>query len=220
VILLINEKAIYGMAQSNDFYLINNTDRNEFKVEKTHPDSIHFDSKVGITLSHDYTKAFGTTNENLFLQVTESGIYFKLIPNSPLGWSAYKKVKRAALRHCSVSYLKNKKERDPITESSVTTVFREHGFNDEIIIEDIRDITVFEVCLTNGPANKSTFCTTNPNDPRLRGLKWNDIPPIPNTLIQPIKDKGWDRRIWLATETERLEHDIQEIRKEIRRLTK
>lgn len=216
------EKAIYGMVQPfNDFYLTEDTSKNEYKAEKTHQDSVHFDTKVGITLFHDYTKDFGTTDENLFLQVTENGIYFKLVPNSPLGWSAYKKVKRAALRHCSLSYLKNKKERDPITESLVTTAFREHGFDDEIIIEDIRDITVFEICLTNGPANKSTFCTTNQNDPRLIGLKWSDVPPIPNALIQPIREKsGWERRIWLATEKERLKTEIKKVRKEIRRLTK
>lgn len=204
------EKAIYGMAQPfNDMYFETNSD-GAFKVEKTNRESVRFDTKVGMTLFHDFSMTFGTTDNNLFIQVTDTGIYFKLVPNSQLGWSVYKKVKRAALRHCSLSYSVIETERNAADERVATAAFRSRGYTDEVIVEDYGRIRVYEICLTNGPANKLTFCTTNANDQRLAGLSWDNIEPIPQSLIQSSNE----REIRLADEIEALARDVEEYRKQ------
>lgn len=200
------EKAIYGMVQPfGDCYIDTNSE-GAFKVKKTNRESVRFDSMVGMTLSHDFSKTIGTTKENLFVQVTDSGIYFKLIPNSPLGWSIYKKVKRAALRHCSLSFTMIKTARNEVDEKTVTAAFRSQGYTDKVIVEDYRNIRVYEICLTNHPANKLTFCTTNEKDPRLTGLSWDSIEPIPSPLIQ----SGDEREAILIREVEALAKDVEE----------
>lgn len=213
---MINDKAIYGMAQPfDDFYFKDDIKNGVFLAQRTNKSAVHFDSKVGMTLRHDYSQQLGTTDENLFLQVTDTGIFFKLIPNTAMGWSAYKKVKRAALRHCSLSYVLFAKERNIEFEKSVTTVFRSQGYTDQIVIEDYKNIMVFEVCLTNGPANKSTFCTTNKYDPRLDGLNWENIAPIPEALCQADDPTVLEYKEWMNKETKSLEKLFSEYQKSI-----
>ncbi|AZS14572.1 HK97 family phage prohead protease [Paenibacillus lutimineralis] len=204
------QKAIYGMAMPfNDCYIDVNSD-DSFTAQKTNRESVRFDKLVGMTLFHDFTKTFGSTNDNLFIQVTDTGIYFKLIPNTPFGWSVYKKVKRAALRHCSLSFTNIKKERNVVQEKNLTESFRSLGLSDSIVIEDYRKIRVYEICLTNGPANKLTFCTTDAKDPRLADLNWDNIEPLPPLLIQC----GDKHEVRIADEIEILAKDVEEYRKQ------
>ncbi|MNP19233.1 Caudovirus prohead protease [compost metagenome] len=211
------EKAIYGMAQPfNDFYFKEDSENGIFLSQRTNRNAVRFDTKVGITLFHDYSKQLGTTEDNLLLQVTDAGIFFKLIPNTPLGLSAYKRVKRAALRHCSLSYILFEKERNSELEQAATAEFQLHGFSDQIVIEDYKKIVVYEVCLTNRPANKSTFCTTNYNDPRLEGLNWDAAAPIPETLCLLDDPELMAYKDWYVKETESLRESVSEYKKIVR----
>jgi HK97 family phage prohead protease len=211
------EKAIYGMAMPfNDCY-VNTDPTGVMRVRKTNRESVYFESLVGITLEHDYTKVLGRTDNNLFLQVTDSGVYFKLIPDCPLGWSVYKKVKRHALRHCSISFNPVMMQRNFSDEERVLKISRAAGVGDSVIVEECRKINVFEICLTNQPANKSTFCTTDANDPRLAGLRWDEAAPIPEALIQHSPDEGltFERNVWLTAETIALTEEVKAFQKKV-----
>lgn len=214
-----NEKAIYGMAQPlADFY--HEQKGETFVVQKTNRASVKFEPKVGITLGHDYSQVFGTTDENLFLQVSDRGVFFKIIPNSPLGWSIYKRVKRNALRHCSISFKAIQKQRNTADEDYFGEVFRAAGVDDNILVEDYKKIVVFEVCLTNGPANTLTFCTTDAKDPRIEGLEWDNAGAhIPGELIDPDHDKPstFDKKLWISNETAELAQDASSLLREYKK---
>ncbi|OME02649.1 hypothetical protein BSK54_10345 [Paenibacillus odorifer] len=141
-------------------------------MDRTNKSAVYFDSNVGITLGHDYTQVFRTTEYSLQIQLADAGVFFKLTPNSPLGWSVYKKVKRAALRHCRISFRKILTEQNTREKIRISKTIRRMGYTDEIIVHDLREIIVHEVCLTNGPANELTYCTTNVENTRLKGLSW------------------------------------------------
>ncbi|MEK3736017.1 MULTISPECIES: HK97 family phage prohead protease [Paenibacillus] len=212
------EKAIYGMAMPfNDFYADIDPEKNTYTVDRTNKSAVYFDIKVGITLGHDYTQVFGTTEDSLQIQLADAGVFFKLTPNSPLGWSVYKKVKRAALRHCSISFRKILTEQNTGEEIRISETIRTMGYTDEIIVHDLREIIVHEVCLTNGPANELTFCTTNVEDPRLKDLSWDNVPPIPEALIMPIERPRFDRNMWLAEETKALSKDIAGFKRDVQK---
>ncbi|MEC0172563.1 HK97 family phage prohead protease [Paenibacillus graminis] len=212
------EKAIYGMAMPfNDFYAESDLENNTYSVERTNREGVFFDSKVGITLRHDYTQVIGTTEDGLQVQTAEGGVFFKLIPNSPFGQSIYKKVKRAALRHCSISFRKILSEQNAAEEMVCSEIFRSEGYTDEVSVHDLKEIIVHEICLTNGPANELTFCTTNMEDSRLNGLRWDNIQPIPKALIRPSERPRFDREQWLAKETEALSKDIAEFKRDVQK---
>ncbi|MEK3788064.1 HK97 family phage prohead protease [Paenibacillus sp. FSL K6-1230] len=177
-------KAIYGMAMPfNSCYVDSpNKESEPFIVEKTNEESVFFDEMVGITLQHDYEKHFGTTNQNLTIKVTDNGVYFRLIPNTPLGLSVYKKVKRSALRHCSLSFIVPKRIRNIEIEDSKAPFLKAIGMDSDFIVKEYKKIIIYEICLTNGPANEETFCTTDPNDKRLKGIDW-DGQPLPKERI-------------------------------------
>ena len=219
-VMKMYEKAIYGMAQPlADFYHEQNDET--FVVQKTNRASVKFEPKVGITLGHDYSQVFGTTDENLFLQVSDRGVFFKIIPNCPLGWSIYKKVKRRALRHCSISFKAIQKQRNTDDEDYFGEVFRTAGVDDNILVEDYKKIVVFEVCLTNGPANTLTFCTTDAKDPRLEGLEWDNAGEyIPGKLIEPAQNRPstFDKKSWISSETAALAQEISSLRLDYRKI--
>lgn len=211
-------KAIYGMSMPfNDFYADIDPEKNTYLVNRTNKAAVFFDSKVGITLNHDYSQVFGTTEDSLQIQLADAGVFFKLTPNSPLGWSVYKKVKRAALRHCSISFRKILAEQNTREEIRISETIRTMGYTDEIIVHDLREIIVHEVCLTNGPANELTFCTTNVEDPRLKGLSWDNAQPIPEALVLPSERSRFDREQWMAEETKALSKNIAEFKRDVQK---
>ncbi|GIP40779.1 hypothetical protein J31TS4_40590 [Paenibacillus sp. J31TS4] len=171
------EKAIYGMAMPlNDSYYDFDPASNTFTIDKTNPDAVIIDGYVGATMNHDFSRTLGLTGENLILQKNERGVFFKLIPDSPSGLSAYKKVKRGALRHCSCCYFVRKAPRNVQAEQMAAASASAVGIKENIIVREYRKIILYEVCLTNNPANKATFCTIDKDHPLLQGLKWDEHP--------------------------------------------
>lgn len=169
-------KAIYGLAMPfNDSYIDRIHVNNEFRLERTNKESITFDRLVGATLGHDYSKSIGVTRENLQFEVTDDGVFFKLIPLTPLGIETFEQVRDGKLRQCSISYVVKKKKRDHEAETKLKQLTSMLGWNDTCIVYQYTEIKVFEICLTNYPANENTFCTTNPNHPLLAGIDWTII---------------------------------------------
>lgn len=174
--MMKTEKAIYGLAMPFDdayFEYEQLTDRYTF--DRTNKESVTLDSLVGVTLGHDYSKELGRTGSNLSIAIHDRGLFFKLIPESPIALSAYKKVKRGAIRHCSVSYLVKDRKRDIATEQRAKALARMINMTDNIVVKEYKKILVFEICIVNHPANKATFCTTDKNDPRLKGVEFDDV---------------------------------------------
>jgi HK97 family phage prohead protease len=127
---------------------------------------------VGATIGHDYEQELGRTDRGtLCIHINDRGLFFKIIPDSPLAWDAYRKVKKNQIRHCSLSF-KVKQERDFKEEQRAAELFELLNWKEKIIVQDYKMIKVFEVCICNSPANKDTWCTTNKNDPRLKGIQW------------------------------------------------
>ncbi|MBN6890037.1 phage head maturation protease [Cytobacillus horneckiae] len=167
------EKAIYGLAMPfNDGYCEYNQLTNTFSFDKTNKDSVIFDTIVGATINHDYSQCLGDIRDNLIVKANEYGVCFKLTPNCPLGYSAYKRVKRGALRHCSVSYMVRESNKDEQVGKKAEALFRNVGWDERVIVNEYKQILLFEVCLTNNPANDITFCTIDPNHPLLKGVEW------------------------------------------------
>lgn len=174
------EKAIYGLAMPfNGFYWEYERLTNTFIFEKTNKESVKLDSLVGATLEHDYLKELGRTGRNLFLTLHERGLFFKLIPDTPLANDAYGKVKRRQIKYCSVSYAVKEETRDAKAEIKAREIARLIGINEKIVVNMYKKILVYEVCIGNHPANKATFCTTNKNDSRLKGVKFNEDVNVP-----------------------------------------
>lgn len=156
----------------NDCYVEYDQLTNSFICERTNKDSVLLDRLIGATLGHDYTKELGRTGSNLTIKVTEQGLFFRLFPVSSFALSIYKKVKRGVLRHCSVSYGVRDKTQDKETERRMSAISK--LMDNKVIVEEYRSILVFEISIGNHPANTSTFCTTDPNDLRLKGIKWDE----------------------------------------------
>jgi phage head maturation protease len=166
-------KAIYGLAMPfNDSYVDYLSLARQFTVEKTNKESVEFGSLIPATINHDYTKVLGDNRSNLTLGINDNGIYFKLIPNTKLGHETYIKVKNRLLRHCSISYLVEHKERDYAAERKLRMLSKILGWNDTFRVYSYLKVIVQEVSIGNNPANKDTFCTTNKKHPRLKGVEW------------------------------------------------
>lgn len=213
------ERAIYGLAQPfNDIYL--NETETGLKVEKTHKSAVFFDDVVGLTFDHRFGQVAGTTDDNLYLQVTDDGFYFKLVPNSPLGMSLWKKVKRNALRHCSLSYLPLAKRQNRGDARKIMRAFRAAGQGDSVQVEDYQKILIYEICLLNWPANELTFCTIDAQDPRLKGVSFRNDESIPlNHRIPPEEQRSLFRKnVQLTKDSERLIQDMKDFQKHLRRL--
>lgn len=168
-------KIIYGLAQPfNDSYVDYVPLFDQFSVDKTKRSAVELDSLVGMTLNHDYSKEIGRSTSNLTISINDKGIYFKLIPNNKLGLEVYNEVRRKKLSHCSLSYIVEDKQRDYEAEEKLGALSKIVGWDHSFQVYSYSKILVYEMCLTNNPANKTTFCTTNKRDPRLKGVMWGD----------------------------------------------
>lgn len=174
------EKAIYGLAMPfDDFYITpheqSNVLRNDtFQVDTTNKESVTLDSLVGLTFDHDYLKEIARTGRNLQIKVTDKGVFFKAIPDNPFALSMYKKVKRGAIKYCSISYSIKEMEENNHSKENLEKVMSLCGVDDDVIVRDYKDILVYELCICNQPANELTFCTTDPNHPLLKGVRWDE----------------------------------------------
>lgn len=165
-------KFIYGLAMPFkssywEYELLTNT----FKFELTNRESVTFWKEIVLTLNHDYSKVIGTTDRNLSLKVTNEGVFFRLIVDTKEGLKARSEVSKGTLNHCSISYL-HRSVREPEEEQRVEQLGKLLGWDEKFVVTKYKEILVEEICLTNNPANDETFCTTNRNDPRLKGVRF------------------------------------------------
>jgi len=169
------DKAIYGLAMPfNDSYWEYDFLTNTYTFEKTNRESVTIDRLVGATIGHDYLKELGRTGNNLTIKLHDRGLFFRLIPESPLALSTYKKVKRGLIRHCSVSYVIEERQRDYEAEERAKALSQLIYLCSNIVVKEYKKLLVFEVCIGNHPANKATSCTTDKDHPLLRGVIWDE----------------------------------------------
>lgn len=167
------EKAIYGLAmQFNVFCLGKDHLTDMLQLELSNYEVTELWDVIPLTLEHDKDKTLGTTENNLSLQMNESGVYFKYVATSPKGMEAYENVRNGSLRKCSVTYLR-KSECDPGLEKSVQSLAKIMKWDHDFLVKKHTELLLHEVCLTNNPANPSTFCTTDKDHPLLKGVKWD-----------------------------------------------
>lgn len=169
----MKEKAIYGLAMPfNIFYKGREQYTDFLQYELTTRESIQMWIDVKLTLEHDDSRILGTTNQqNLLYVINDSGIYFKCVPNTPMGFRAYEDVKAGLLNYCSVTYLR-RCERDYDLEKKMKSFTMLINRTNNFMVKKHVEVLVHEMCITNDPGSKETFCTTNKNDPRLKGIKW------------------------------------------------
>jgi hypothetical protein len=166
------EKAIYGLAMPfNEFYWNYTKLTNTYELELTNYGVTQLWKAIQLTIDHDRSKILGTTEQDLFVKLHPSGVYFKMVSNTPESFKAYQDVKDGLLRHCSITYLR-RMERDYDEENKVISLARVMNWNHNFIVKKHTEVLIDEMCLTNSPGNKATFCTTDKNDPRLKGVRW------------------------------------------------
>lgn len=167
-------KAIYGLAMPFDsIYWEYEKLTNTIKIETTNRESVSLWKEVVLTINHDHSKTFGSTDDNLFLAINDRGVFFKLYPNDRLGYKAYGEVSRKELRHCSITYIR-RFSRDLKIDEHAKGLSDCLGWTENIVVNKHDELLIDEICLTNEPGNKDTFCTTNSKDPRLKGVVWDE----------------------------------------------
>ena len=190
------EKAIYGLAA--DFEAVH-WDIKGKNVEYFHvkPSTVNYADNVAFTLEHEPKEIITTTKdqENGQLILVQKGplLFFKFVPATKHGERFYRYVKLQRLRKCSYIFRKILSYRDVHNEKKLMWAM---DSKEKILINHG---TVFEICLTNSPRDNTTFCTTDVNDPRLKGINW----------ITNVELKGgsrWEQHL----ETEELKDMIEE----------
>lgn len=165
------EKAIYGLAKPFNALRPSHKDflTNTYTFTTVEKEDVSFNDKVALTINHDYQYTFAVLGVNMSVRVTNEGIFFKAMPGTNEGFEAYEMVRRGILRHCSFSarvYEEEHKEmRDQYDYCS-----KLFGWKEKIVFNKYTKFIVHEFCLTNIPANDATFCTTNLNHPKLKGV--------------------------------------------------
>ncbi|RKD21115.1 hypothetical protein BEP19_15690 [Ammoniphilus oxalaticus] len=163
-------KYIYGLAMPfDDAYHKFDGSANTLIFERTNKASVTLWTEVVATIDHDYDKTIGNSNDNLKLVIHDRGLFFRLEPNSRQGYEAYGKVSRGELDRCSVTYLRLMSN-DVEQQERSNELAKSLGWDESIIVKKHDDVLVEEICLTKYPANENTFCTTNRQDPRLKGV--------------------------------------------------
>lgn len=179
----MKEKAIYGLAATYTYPFVEYQKvLNQYKVIRKTQDSFMIDPLlVVMTMDHDYSKEIGWTgldwwsdriNPNLTLVLNKRGLFFKLIPNSELGFESYENVRNGLTTQCSITYHPDKKSRDFKWEKNLEFLSSESGENANFLVYDYSENIISEICICEQGKNQETFCTTNKNDPRLKGIKW------------------------------------------------
>lgn len=198
------EKAIYGLAA--DFEAVH-WDIKGGKVEYFHvePSTVRFASNVAFTLEHEPKQVITTTKneENGQLIIVQKGplLYFKFIPTTKHGERFYRYVKLQKLRKCSYIFRKVLSYRDVQNEKKLMWAM---DSKEKILINHG---TVFEICLTNSPRDDTTFCTTDVNDLRLKGINWT-------TNVELQSGSHWEQHL----EMEDLKDKIKEIELSFKRI--
>lgn len=202
------EKAIYGMAAdfSAVFFERGETGTTFFRVD---PAKVKFAKDIAFTLNHEPKKTITTLlgKENGELIIVQKGecLFFKFIPTTRAGQRLYRYVKAVKYRQCSYIYNVEKRVIDAEMEERFSWSLEphEHIFLDEAII--------FEVCLTNTPRDKLTFCTTDANHPQLKGIDWT-------TNVQFTEQDCWKESLERATRLEELPREMADLQQQMKNL--
>ncbi|MCR8853499.1 hypothetical protein [Lysinibacillus fusiformis] len=207
------EKAIYGIAA--DFEAVHWNRKGE-NVEYFHvePSTVQYAENVAFTLEHKPKQTITTTKkqENGQLIIVQKGslLFFKFIPTTKDGQRIYRYVKQRKLRQCSYIIRKLASLRDIKTEGKLSlamdpkeTIVINHG-------------VVYEICLTNSPRDKNTFCTINANHPLFKDIEWE-------TNVELTATDCWDEEVKLAEldeQLEQLERDLERSQRKTKKLLK
>lgn len=174
--MIFIEKFIYGLCLPfRDYpYWKYDQDSQTYIFERIHPNGIITDGLVGALEDHSFDKKLGRTDDGtLSLYLNERGLFFRLKPTNPAALSCYKRVKRNALRHCSIAYHFKKEDRIRVNadEEKIKELYEMNG--DQAVFEELRQIQLYEISLTNYPKLDYTFCTVDKRDKRLEGIDFD-----------------------------------------------
>jgi phage head maturation protease len=161
------DKYIYGCAKC--FHFLEEENGEFVALDR---DSLKISSEVGLTLGHNMDQVLTTTAQNnLDLVIAKKGIYFRYHVTGEEGERAYWKVKNQALRHCS---------------SIRYTGHLEKWRGSNLFYIEV-DSVMYELCLTNSPADCETFCTTQADDIRLAPIDWSVKPIMDSVNIWEVE---------------------------------
>ncbi|HZG81775.1 MAG TPA: HK97 family phage prohead protease [Brevibacillus sp.] len=184
------EKFIYGLAIPFESYPCWKYDRDSrtYTFERINPTGIMTDGLVGILEGHSFDKQLGRTDDGtLSLYINDRGLFFRLSPENQAALSCYKRVKRNALRHCSMAYHFKKEDRIRISEDEEKVKHLYALDGEKVIFQELREIQLYELTLTNNPAQDYTFCTTDKHDKRLQGIDWEKPIQLTKNKIKPLR---------------------------------
>ncbi|MUG43439.1 HK97 family phage prohead protease [Paenibacillus woosongensis] len=170
------EKAIFGCAIPFEDYPCWSYDEDSrtHTFERVNPLGIMTDGMVGMLEDHSFDKQLGRTdNGTLSLYINNRGLFFRLRPTNKAAYSCYKRVKRNALRHCSIGYLSHKKDLIRVSDDEEKIKKLQASGDERVIFQELREIQLYEITLTNHPKQDYTFCTTNKRDERFVGIDWD-----------------------------------------------
>lgn len=207
---MIIEKAIYGLAA--DFEAVHWDIKGE-NVEYYHvePSTVQYAKNVAFTIDHKPKQTITTTknegNGQLILVQKGSFLFFKFTPTTKDGERIYRYVKLQKLRKCSYIFRKLASFRDVETENNTPIVMEP---TEKIVIHHA---AVYEICLTNSPRDKTTFCTTDVNHPLLKGINWE-------TNVELVARDYWEEIVKCAALDEQLEQLERELERSQRRTNK
>lgn len=186
------EKFIYGLAiptPKNDYPCWKyDPDTKTYTFERINSAGILTDGLVGMLEDHSLDKQLGRTDDGtLDLYFNDQGLFFRLRAANPAALSAYKRVKRGALRHCSIAGHFKHEDRVRLLkeEEKAKQIVRTIGC-DKVIFQELCEIHLYEISLTNNPLQDFTFCTTDQHDKRLPAIDWNNPTKLNGTSDNPL----------------------------------
>lgn len=187
------DRFIYGKAiplAKNDYPCWEyDPETDTYTFERINPHGILTDGMVGMLEAHSFDKPLGRTDDGtLNLYIHDSGLYFRLRAENPAAMSCYKRVKRNALRFCSIGYHLKKEDRIRVSvdEEKLKKIHSQLSGKEKVIFQELREIHLYEISLTNNPAQDGTFCTTDKHDKRLPVIDWNNPTKLNGTSDNPL----------------------------------
>ena len=208
------EKAIYGVAAIFDHPTVKSKGE-KVDMYTIEPSTVQYYENVAFSLHHEPKQTITTTknkdNGQLILVQKGKQLFFKFIPTTKDGERIFRYVKQRKLRQCSYSYYVLEKTPDDEIKRKVSwaldpgdTISKAH-------------VAIFEVCLTNNPADEETFCTTDKNHPLFRGIEWK------TNVELAVEGDYWEEKVRCAAldeQLEQIERDLERSRRKTKKLLK
>lgn len=207
------EKAIYGMAAdfSAVFHERDEKGTTYFRVD---PAAVKFAKDIAFTLNHEPKETITTllepSNGELIIVRKDGCLYFKFVPTTRSGNRLYRNVKAGKYRQCSYIYNAKKRVRDTDMEERFAWSLEPH---ERMALDEA---IIYEVCLTNTPRDKVTFCTTDANHPQLQGIDWT-------TNVQLTDEDCWKENVKIAetaADLEAMQLEMADIQRQLNELDK